>query len=625
MPEEKTIAQEAGLPDNWVPLDKPPIIPSAWQSDGSQSRLQGSLPPAGQHDTSFVGTEYRGARTPNLSVEPLGIQGSPFTNAAVQSTAGKTIIAPSSPSSPTVSNQIQLDAPKEFLEYPSQSVSLPGPLILSWANELPNTVFAGPVIPIAGFQSATTIFGNGTATTITATPTQVPAFVMYTAFSNNNFSPTSLTGFTDVFPAAHSVYIMPVSSATPVTVAQTLSGLANWVGIMTVINSTVSTPVQTTSAAQSAFGTPFNAVFSGSNTAGNSIIVVANGYNGDSAFNIAISDSNGNVYNRVAQAVAPYGGTGATLGMSQTIYIANNIAPGANTVSGLCSNAPGSHFPPNAVAIYVMEFPPFPNTGAPPTFRDLAGADIPAIDLSISGNGGVTGNLPVTNLNSGTNANTGTFWRGDGSWSPIPFGTTQQKSAAYPFVAADSGVNYQLTGSTARTFTLPNPPPSTSWTVFAKCLGTGVLTVSRNSLTIDGKSTDLTLNQGDAVLITTDGSNYFTTLPRPFDVFVYMPGIGSNSQVLVYAKLGRSCVFPANAPNALAVANTAATGSTTYTFKKGGVSFATVVFSASGTVGAWTQASDAVFGPTDILEIDGPATADATLANMGLTLQGYRF
>ena len=94
-----------------------------------------------------------------------------------------------------------------------------------------------------------------------------------------------------------------------------------------------------------------------------------------------------------------------------------------------------------------------------------------------------------------------------------------------------------------------------------------------------------------------------------------------NSALILRVIIGRYMELPSSAPGSYAGCGTAPTAQATLTIKKDGSSVGTITIDAAATTGSFTVASDVRFYPGETLSVEAPASQDATLKDISVTLK----
>lgn len=118
----------------------------------------------------------------------------------------------------------------------------------------------------------------------------------------------------------------------------------------------------------------------------------------------------------------------------------------------------------------------------------------------------------------------------------------------------------------------------------------------------------------------------YGTVSQPFDLIGFYPGVPTASAKVLRVPAARAITFPANFSGSYATASAAATASTAFDVQKNGTTIGTITFAIAATTGTFTTTSGTskAFAAGDVLMIVSPGTADATLADIGITLTGTR-
>jgi hypothetical protein len=105
-----------------------------------------------------------------------------------------------------------------------------------------------------------------------------------------------------------------------------------------------------------------------------------------------------------------------------------------------------------------------------------------------------------------------------------------------------------------------------------------------------------------------------------YDIGGFSQGKPDVSSSLFRLAAPRAFTLPANLAGSIAKAGTAATASTVFIIKKNGSQIGTMTFAAGGSTASFSLASQVSVAVGDIIDMVAPATQDATLSDVSVTI-----
>lgn len=205
-------------------------------------------------------------------------------------------------------------------------------------------------------------------------------------------------------------------------------------------------------------------------------------------------------------------------------------------------------------------------------------------------------------------------------------------AAAYPSSSDTTYSTPAYVGAAIAALSIPSRTnaaayPSSSDTTYATpaYVAAAVAAVSGGSSTYAALTdVDVSSLQNNQIPAWNNGASKWENIDAPYNAAVFAGGTLDASEVFFGHAFPYAVEIPSGATNSQAVAGIAATGTTTVTIKKNGSSIGTIAWSTSGTVGVFTFASSVSFAAGDIISLTGQSSPDATLANISITLAGFR-